>query len=121
MTGQLITDAVQTGETVVTGAVLMFGVLSMVAAVLFLGSLYLAFRFVTRHRRAAQPYRDERPAVSPAQPAPQPAVAVLDLEPGADLGLRDECELIFGMPAREPGLDRLRWAIRDEQKKGDQS
>lgn len=41
--------------------------------------------------------------------------------PGTDPDVHDECELIWAMPARNPGLDRLRQAIRDEQQKGDQS
>jgi hypothetical protein len=44
---------------------------------------------------------------------------VLDVEPGIDLPLRDECELLYSLPARHPGPDRLRAAIRDQQQKGE--
>lgn len=48
-----------------------------------------------------------------------PANAAVDTEPGFNLGLQDECELIYSMPAYT-GEDRLRDAIRNEQPQGDQ-
>jgi hypothetical protein len=75
------------------------------------------FRLAARYRRAcreqavrAQPFLEER--TRPAQ-----VTAVLDVEPGRNLDLHDECELIYGMPARQPGPERLLWAIRREQHK----
>lgn len=59
---------------------------------------------------------------TPARPAS--LSAVLDTEPGINLALHDECELLFAMPAYTvdtpgpdlAGLDRLLRAVRDEQK-----
>lgn len=55
--------------------------------------------------------------------------ALLETEPGINLADRDECDLIWSMPAfgtpdpHDPelaaGFDRLRAVIRDEQKNGD--
>lgn len=42
--------------------------------------------------------------IAPA-PEPAPVRAVIDLEPGIDLGLRDDCELLFSMPAFERPAD----------------
>ncbi|MFB6955520.1 hypothetical protein ACFCYB_00435 [Streptomyces sp. NPDC056309] len=67
---------------------------------------------------------------------PQPRPPVVDTEPGINLADRDACELLWAMPAYDEatarlndriatdpdlaaGLDRLRRAVRDEQKKGD--
>ncbi|MFI8351242.1 hypothetical protein [Streptomyces sp. NPDC085596] len=55
----------------------------------------------------------------PTSPAPLPTAPVItapavDTEPGCDLALRDECELLYAMPAWT-GLDRLRDAIRNDQ------
>ncbi|MFD7996874.1 hypothetical protein [Streptomyces mexicanus] len=43
----------------------------------------------------------------------------LETEPGNDAALQDECELIWALPARSPGLERLRAAIRRQQKAAD--
>jgi hypothetical protein len=44
-----------------------------------------------------------------------------DNQPGQRADWQDQCELLWDMPARHPGLDRLRQAIRDEQQKGEQA
>lgn len=45
-----------------------------------------------------------------------------DAEPGHDVVLQDECELIWSVPVIDPaGLERLRTAVRDEQEKGGES
>lgn len=59
-----------------------------------------------RDRIVAQARRTTRPAA-------------LDTEPGIDLALQDECELLWSIPSDSPGWDRLRAAIRDEQQKGE--
>ncbi|MGW2692406.1 hypothetical protein ACWC3Y_11150 [Streptomyces sp. NPDC001296] len=61
-------------------------------------------------------------AEATAAEAPRPAPPVIDTEPGFNLALRDECELIWA--ARTPsglGLDELRALIRDEQQRGEQA
>jgi hypothetical protein len=126
VTGRTIADALQTGETVVDGAVLAVGFLSTIAAALFLGLVFVFFRFVSRYRRADQARRCARQAfiespLPPTQPVRQVTPAVLDTRPGTNLAAQDECELIWDMAAREPGPERLWWAVRDEQQRGEQS
>jgi hypothetical protein len=121
MNGRLIFDAFQTGETVLTGAVLVVGFLSFVAALLLFAAVWLLFRLAARYRRAEQTCQafTDTTTQPPARPVREVGPAVLDLTPGMDLGLQDDCALIYDMPAREPGPERLMWAIRREQQKGD--
>ncbi|MGW4493832.1 hypothetical protein [Streptomyces sp. NPDC004376] len=64
------------------------------------------------------------PESTPARPSLPQRVspAALDLEPGNNLALQDECELLWSLPAwtgidLDAGTNRLRTAINDE---GDQ-
>lgn len=106
---------------------------------LLLTSAVLMLRWQIRRARAADTERDRLlfgPAEQPGAPSleahwdedaqawtgsPQPARPVLDTTPGIDLAARDECELLYSLPARHPGIERLKAAIRDEQQKGETS
>lgn len=44
-----------------------------------------------------------------------------DAEPGFDVVLQDECELIWSLSVDQAGIDRLRAAIRGEQQEGGDS
>jgi hypothetical protein len=105
----------------IADAVFGVGSLGAIAATLLVGLVFVMCRLVSRYRRADQ----EKP---PLPPEPAMLTAVLDLEPGRNLALRDECQRLWSMPAYgevdlddlDARLDRLRAAIRDEQhKQGD--
>ncbi|MFF7130336.1 hypothetical protein [Streptomyces sp. NPDC008240] len=76
---------------------------------------------IWRVRRPRRPALEARIAAARERTAPAPTAAVRETEPGINLADHDACELLWSMPARHPGLDRLRQAIRDEQKKGEQA
>lgn len=129
--------------------------------VLFLTFVGLILRWQIRNARAADAERD-RLLFGPPQPGAASVHAhgdddrqawtsssgpVRETSPGVDLGLADECALIYSMPAfaeaataidegladlferlgpppahdaeLDSGCDRLRQAIRDEQQKGE--
>lgn len=50
-----------------------------------------------------------------------PAKAVRETEPGFNLALQDECELLINDPEFAARCDQLWQAIRDEQQKGEQT
>ena len=87
-----------------------------IAAVIALGFVALVYRAGCRIKQAdaqvARIYAETLDAASKP--------AVLDTEPGINLGLQDECALIWSVPSPDDaGFDRLRAAIRDEQQKGE--
>lgn len=73
---------------------------------LALGALVFALLPGRAHRRPPLPVRghwDENAqrwtTALPVAPEPKPVTALIDLAPGIDLGLRDDCELLWNMPA----------------------
>lgn len=69
--------------------------------------------------QACRALRHEAAAIEEQAPARPAVVAapVRDYEPGINLALRDDCELLWALPARHPGLDRLGMAVHREQQK----
>ena len=120
-----VADIVHAGMAVVKGALVAVEVIASLAAVVLVVGGCLLVRAVRRVRLAdQQPVWDvrdedrERWTDTPAPPLPRRITPpVVDTRPGIDLGARDTCELLWDMPARHPGLDRLRQAIRDQQQK----
>lgn len=96
-----------------------------IAAVIAVGFSIAVCRAGRRIQREEEARQAAWLATRIPDPAPMPTVpvtAVVDTEPGIDLGLRDECDRIaLASGLYDPnGLDRLRAAIRDEQQKGEQ-
>lgn len=80
--------------------------------------LLLTVAIVRVVRKTPQPTEQQRVDAARARVGLVPPAP--DNRLGIDTASHDECELIWELPSRHPGLDRLRWAIRDEQQKGDQ-
>ena len=120
-------DVVQAGMAVVKGALVVVEVIASLAAVVLVVGGCLLVRAVRRVRLADQepaPGRDvwdedrERWTDTPVPPLPRRITPpIVDTRPGIDLNARDTCERLYNLPARHPGLDRLRQAIRDQQQK----
>jgi hypothetical protein len=92
--------------------------------ILLLTLAVLMLRWHIRHARTADAERDRILFGSTQQPetpslSPQPVPAAPDNEPGVHLADLDECRLLWDMPERHPGLDRLKAAIRNQQQKGE--
>lgn len=71
---------------------------------LALGALVFALLPGRAHRRPPLPVRnvwhdDTQQWTAAPDAAPTPVTALIDLAPGIDLGLRDDCELLWNMPA----------------------
>jgi hypothetical protein len=103
----------------VADAVLTQCLIVAVAALagLFLVVLVLAAAFWLLAWALARPWRTgtrHAEFIAETLPAPAPARAVRDTEPGIRLDWQDDCELIYSMPAYQPAA-----AIPDEQQKGD--
>lgn len=107
--------AVLTQRLLVGGAALVG--LFLVVLLLVVGFALLAMA-VDRYRQTDV---NQAEFDATTRPAPAAKSAVVDTEPGIDLGLRDECDRIaLASGLYDPnGLDRLWAAIRDEQSKGD--
>lgn len=88
----------------------------IVAILLGVCAVAVQARRALRHEAAFEEQAPARPAVV-TRPAAV-AAPVRDYEPGINLALRDDCELLWALPARHPGLDRLGMAIHREQQKG---
>lgn len=110
----MIGDAVQQEQFTIGGAALA-GLFLCVCFVVVVGFGGLAIlRWVCRYRQT-----DERmqQLLDTPLPGPAPVTAVLDVEPGIDLALRDECFRILSVPNPydDPdAVDRLLAEILDE-------
>src|SRR5690242_15269870 len=97
--------------------------LLLIIAIAVVGAVACAWQL---RRALREPLERDQPV---AEGRRRIGAAVLETEPGIDLAHQDECELLWDMPAyigRAPaddelaaGFDRLRAAIRDEQRNGD--
>ena len=114
----MIADAVQDARFTIGGAALALLFLSFLAAVVLVFGAWAIWQGVRRYRET-----DAKQARALAEQIvdPMPRTAIRDTEPGIRLDWRDECELLFAMPAHEPedpevtaAFDRLAAAIRDE-------
>ena len=99
---------------------------SIVVALLVAGVAAVIWQLRAIRREASTGVRDvwdedrERWTPRPTPPLPRRVAApVIDTRPGIDLDARDTCELLYNLPARHPGPERLWQAIRDQQQKGD--
>ena len=134
-------DAVLT-QRLLVGASALAGLFLVV--LLLVVAFWLLARIADRFRRANATCEQ----IMTESVAPVPTRTIRDTEPGIDLGLQDECELLYAQRAYdhatatvheglsrlfeqlgpppsdeaaydEAGFDRLRAAIRDEQQKGE--
>lgn len=119
MNGRLIADAFQTSYTVINGAELAVGFLAVLTSGALITVALLLYALVSRYQRTDREQEAKAQKSLEECTPPVQVTAALDLEAGRDLGLQDECELIYGMTARDPGPERLWWAIRDQQQRGD--
>jgi len=89
---------------------------TVLGVLVFIAACALLARVVHRYRETDA---KQEQCIASTLPDQVPLKAVVDTAPGINLADLDECRLLWDMPERHPGLDRLRAAIRDEQKKGD--
>ena len=118
----MIADAVQEAKLTIGGAAVALLFLCFLAAAGLVLGAWAIWR-VVRHYRETDAKQAEALAEQVVDPAPREPVR--DTEPGIRLDWRDECELLFTMPAYQPadpeleaGCDRLRAALRNERQKG---
>ncbi|MFF0790411.1 hypothetical protein [Streptomyces spiralis] len=85
----------------------------LVAGVLAVAVPGLAWQ-IRRALRASRSLPATETQTSVVRPAP-------DTEPGIDLALRDECELLWSMPAFSSGHARMRDHLRNRRTEGEQA
>ncbi|NUP75771.1 MAG: hypothetical protein HOQ07_14170 [Sinomonas sp.] len=118
-----LADAVQDAKLTIGGAALALLFLCFLAAVVLVAGSWAIYHGVRRYR-ATDAKQAQAIAEQVVDPAPRDPIR--DTEPGIRLDWRDECERLYAMPAYQPddpeltaGCDRLRNAIRGEEKKGE--